>query len=237
MADATSPCDGGSLDFAESRQGRRAGLLARVGSAANWEATRNARLQASVDGGVTVHFATPEDERTILASIPTTLPQTATQDQETLLNEVTNAVEGNLAEGDDIGNGKLPPAWMDLSLHEPALKMALLKRTLQLTSHRLSDHALSTSPTLGDLWSHYATPTVPKKLAHTKTPAETRHQPQIPNVTVHPRRQTPIDREKSVGRWKVIEEELVQRGLPVTGTRFRGAKVEVLKRGREVRIS
>merc|ERR1712230_259947 len=105
----------------------------RIGSAANWEATRNARLQASVDGGVTVHFGTPEDEGTILASIPTTLPE-----------------------------------------------------------------KLATNP-------------------HT------------PNVTVHARRQTPIDREKNVGRWKVIEEELVQRGLPVTGTRFRGAKVEVQK--------
>ena len=119
----------------------------------------------------------------------------------------------------------------------PISNPQLLKRTLQLTSHRLSDHALSTSPTLGDLWSHYATPTVPKKLAHTKPLQKLGTNPHIPNVTVHPRRQTPIDREKSVGRWKVIEEELVQRGLPVTGTRFRGAKVGIEKRGREVRIS
>lgn len=97
----------------------------RVGSAANWEVTRNARLQASVDGGVTVHFGTPEDESTILASIPTTLPENATQDQETLVNEVTNAVQGDLAEGEDGGIGKLPPAWMDISLHEPTLKMAV----------------------------------------------------------------------------------------------------------------
>ncbi|KAI7348696.1 hypothetical protein KC354_g13494 [Hortaea werneckii] len=209
----------------------------RVGSAANWEVTRNARLQASVDGGVTVHFGTPEDESTILASIPTTLPENATQDQETLVNEVTNAVQGDLAEGEDGGNGKLPPAWMDISLHEPTLKMALIKRTLQLTSHRLSDHVLSTSATLADLWSHYAVPTTPAKLAHTKPLQKLATNPQIPNVTVHTRRQTPIDREKNVGRWKVIEEELVQRGLPVTGTRFRGAKVGIEKRGREVRIS
>lgn len=46
---------------------------------------------------------------------------------------------------------------------------------------------------------------------------------EAPNVTVHARRQTPVDREISVGRWKVIEEELVRRGLPVTGKR--GAEV------------
>lgn len=115
--------------------------------------------------------------------------------------------------------------------------LQLIKRTLQLTSHRLSDHNLSTSATLADLWSHYAVPTTPAKLAHTKPLQKLATNPQTPNVTVHTRRQTPIDREKNVGRWKVIEEELVQRGLPVTGTRFRGAKVGIEKRGREVMIS
>lgn len=38
------------------------------------------------------------------------------------------------------------------------------------------------------------------------------------NVTVHERKIGPIDKEISVGRWKVIEEELEKRGLPVTGT-------------------
>ncbi len=46
----------------------------------------------------------------------------------------------------------------------------------------------------------------------------------IPNVTVHPNRQTVIHKEKAVGRWKVIEEELMKRDLPVTGSRWREAK-------------
>lgn len=46
----------------------------------------------------------------------------------------------------------------------------------------------------------------------------------IPNVTVHVSRQTPIHKHKEVGRWKVIEEELINRGLPVTGSRWQGAK-------------
>ena len=32
-----------------------------------------------------------------------------------------------------------------------------------------------------------------------------------------PRRETPVDREKETGRWKVIERELRERGLPVLG--------------------
>ena len=42
--------------------------------------------------------------------------------------------------------------------------------------------------------------------------------PSLPNVKVHSKRVTPIDREVSVGRWKVIEEELRKRDLPITGT-------------------
>lgn len=41
-----------------------------------------------------------------------------------------------------------------------------------------------------------------------------------------PRRVTPIDKEKMVGRWKVIVEELNKRELPVTGTGDYGEAVE-----------
>lgn len=40
---------------------------------------------------------------------------------------------------------------------------------------------------------------------------------ELTNVTVHDRKIGPIDKEVSVGRWKVIEEELKKRDLPVTG--------------------
>ena len=48
-----------------------------------------------------------------------------------------------------------------------------------------------------------------------------------PNATVHASRRTPIHKDKEVGRWKVIENELVSRGLPVTGSRYQGARVGV----------
>jgi hypothetical protein len=42
-------------------------------------------------------------------------------------------------------------------------------------------------------------------------------EPLGPNVMVLHRRETPVDKEKEVGRWKVIKQELTSRGLPVLG--------------------
>lgn len=39
----------------------------------------------------------------------------------------------------------------------------------------------------------------------------------LPNVQVYPRRVTPVDKEQMVGRWKLIQQELEARDLPVTG--------------------
>lgn len=48
----------------------------------------------------------------------------------------------------------------------------------------------------------------------------------LSNVRVFPRRVTPIDKEKMVGRWKVIVRELEKRELPVIGTGDYGAPIE-----------
>ena len=37
----------------------------------------------------------------------------------------------------------------------------------------------------------------------------------LSNVHIMTRRQTPVDRDKQVGRWKIIEAELQSKGLPV----------------------
>ena len=37
------------------------------------------------------------------------------------------------------------------------------------------------------------------------------------NVLLLSRRETPVDKHKEVGRWKLIEKELIARGLPVLG--------------------
>ena len=38
----------------------------------------------------------------------------------------------------------------------------------------------------------------------------------LANVKVYQRRVTPVDKEKALGRWKIIEKELFDRGLPAT---------------------
>lgn len=38
-----------------------------------------------------------------------------------------------------------------------------------------------------------------------------------PNLQIRGRRQTPVHKERAVGRWKVIERELENRGLPIFG--------------------
>lgn len=41
---------------------------------------------------------------------------------------------------------------------------------------------------------------------------------ELSNVKLHSKKIGAIDREVEIGRWKVIEEELKKRDLPVTGT-------------------
>ena len=65
------------------------------------------------------------------------------------------------------------------------------------------------------LLTHLITPPKPRKLVDALKQKEDLLA--LPNVSVFERRVTPIDKEKSVGRWKIIEQELKSRDLPVTG--------------------
>lgn len=69
------------------------------------------------------------------------------------------------------------------------------------------------------------TPPKPKKLA--EQIEQSSILPELPNVKVYPRRVTPVDKEKMVGRWKVIQKELQKRELPVLGTGNHGKYVEL----------
>ncbi|KAK1999380.1 hypothetical protein LX36DRAFT_690108 [Colletotrichum falcatum] len=106
-------------------------------------------------------------------------------------------------------------SWKSASLQDVRFKFAVHKRVFQLTGHHVHDAKLAQVKTVADLISIIAKPPRPAKLAD-----EVRERGELlelPNVSVHDRRVTPIDKEKAVGRWKVITEELEKRGLPVTG--------------------
>lgn len=105
-------------------------------------------------------------------------------------------------------------AWKEVSLADPRLKFAINKRVFQLTGVRIHDAKLAQAETVGQMLSILVRPEPPKKIYDI---LEKSGELELPNVAVHSRRYTPIDREKSVGRWKLIVEQLEKRNLPVTG--------------------
>lgn len=94
--------------------------------------------------------------------------------------------------------------------------LQLRKRLYQLTGNLIPDAKLGAARTVKHLLTLAAKQPKAQKLADL---LETQQKlTDLPNVRVRDRRITPIDKETEMGRWKVIEEELKKRGLPVTGT-------------------
>lgn len=98
----------------------------------------------------------------------------------------------------------------------------ILKNFQKLTSVRLSDptlNKLSQNPnaTLRDLVDEILEAQKPKpKGTHDRLVANEELMAQ-PNVKISARKIGPVDREREVGRWKVIEQALQEKGLPVLG--------------------
>jgi len=103
--------------------------------------------------------------------------------------------------------------WQSISIQNPDIKFAVVKRLMQLTGHRLSDPIIQDTNTAGQLLSRVTTPPKPKKLIEA-IQRDGRLQ-QVSNVKISGRRVTSIDKEQEVGRWKVIEYALRERGLPI----------------------
>ncbi|RDW71732.1 hypothetical protein BP5796_07766 [Coleophoma crateriformis] len=105
--------------------------------------------------------------------------------------------------------------WYKVSLADPEIKFAVIKRVMQLTGVRISDHAIQSSGTAYALLTRLATPPKSRKLVDDLAAKE--QLMTLPNVSVFAKRVTPIDKERMAGRWKLIEAELEKRGLPITG--------------------
>jgi hypothetical protein len=86
---------------------------------------------------------------------------------------------------------------------------------MQLTGIRISDSAMNSTRTARSLLTHITQKPKPAKLFDALV--ERQDLVSLPNVKIFNRRITPIDQEKMVGRWKIIEKELNSRGLPLTG--------------------
>ncbi|KAK5169662.1 uncharacterized protein LTR77_005640 [Saxophila tyrrhenica] len=112
-------------------------------------------------------------------------------------------------------------AWLQIPV-DAKTKLAIAKRITQLTGRRISDPVISNATTVQDLFDAIKIKEKPKKLARTEELQTLRIE--LPNVEVHPKRRSVIDKEKRVGRWKVIEAELEARDLPVKGNRYPQSK-------------
>ncbi|KAG5944338.1 hypothetical protein E4U59_007319 [Claviceps monticola] len=128
----------------------------------------------------------------------------------------TNGVAARITPEEAQGMAKAWDAsWKDLVLDEQ-LKFAIRKRIFQTTGVLVSDARLGAARTIKHILTLAVKKPTPPKLA---TLLEERGIFQeLPNFKLHSRKIGPIDREIAVGRWKVIEEELQKRNLPVTGT-------------------
>ncbi|KAI9887950.1 MAG: hypothetical protein M1823_000207 [Watsoniomyces obsoletus] len=138
----------------------------------------------------------------------------AVEDTETPLHEDTPAseVDINQLEAMVVSWGD---SWLAIPLKDMSIKFAVVKRVMQLTGTRIADPAIAQIDSVGSLHAQLIRPPPPTKLAQALLDND--HLTSLPNVKVFPRRVTPIDKERVVGRWKVIEKELIARGLPVTG--------------------
>lgn len=203
-----------------------------------WQNSRLASIKLDQNNTASLQFQSNSTEQSILDGIPQ--QEIASTEQRPALqgNELGDLMEAHLQHYPE---GTTP--WMAMSLQDPAIKLAvsllplllptttsntkqISKRLLQLTGGKPSDFLLSSASTLEDLYTAFKTKPAPKKLAQAEELREVL--PAIPNVSVHAKKRTMIHKEKAVGRWKVIEEELMKRDLPITGSRWPGARPTVM---------
>ena len=91
---------------------------------------------------------------------------------------------------------------------------------MQLTGIRIPDPAIKSANTTQALLGHLITP--PKSHKLSETLAQNEDLLRLSNIRVYEKRITSVDKEKSIGRWKLIEKELQERELPVFGHYERG---------------
>ncbi|KAI8958814.1 ribosomal subunit 39S-domain-containing protein [Daldinia sp. FL1419] len=109
--------------------------------------------------------------------------------------------------------------WKKASLSDPRIKFAITKRIFQLTGQLVQDHQLSS---VTDVRSLLHTVQKPPKLKTLTEEIQERRQDlvQLPNVSFATKRVTRGDKAKAIGQFKLVEEELKKRDLPLVGHGF-----------------
>ncbi|RYP03635.1 hypothetical protein DL764_005014 [Monosporascus ibericus] len=110
-------------------------------------------------------------------------------------------------------------SWKSVALDDPRMKFAVTKRIFQLTGQLVPDHKLPEVTNVHTLLRVLQKPPKPQTL--TEEIVQRRQElVELPNVTFSAKRVTRGDKEKAVGRFKLIEEELRKRDLPLEGHGF-----------------
>jgi len=95
----------------------------------NWAHTQNTTITISEDGAATLQFADVQAEQAILQAIPESASSEQRTDRQADSEAIMEEVMDIVAEGRFAGNGGdrslLPPSWMDVSLKDPQLKIAV----------------------------------------------------------------------------------------------------------------
>ncbi|KAF2167057.1 hypothetical protein M409DRAFT_22493 [Zasmidium cellare ATCC 36951] len=182
------------------------------------ESPKIANVTVEVNEGVpTLKFEKDADQQAVLSAIEDVGSEPV--NEQNLQQELRNAT---------MSTAELPEniRWMAFGLEDSNMKLAILKRAMQLTGKRIPDPALSNVRTLTDLYNALMIKEKPKKLTQ-----DPKLEPlkAMGNVQVHATRRTPVHKDKEVGRWKIIEDELKLRNLPVFGTNYAGAKLNVVR--------
>ncbi|KAI1089723.1 ribosomal subunit 39S-domain-containing protein [Rostrohypoxylon terebratum] len=118
--------------------------------------------------------------------------------------------------------------WKSVSLADPRIKFAVTKRIFQLTGHLVQDFQLAGINNVQTLLHVVLKPPKPKTLT---MEIQERRQDllQLPNVHVSTKRITRGDKEKAVGRFKLIEEEFRKRDLPLKGHGNASPNTEIMR--------
>ncbi|KAI0096269.1 ribosomal subunit 39S-domain-containing protein [Nemania sp. FL0031] len=118
------------------------------------------------------------------------------------------------------------PSWKSISLADPRIRFAVTKRVFQLTGQLIPDHQLPSISTVYSLLGALKKPPKPTTLTEE---LQTRHPDllALPNVSVAPKRITRGDKEKALGRFKIMQAEFKKRDLPADGHGYVGKGKEI----------
>ncbi|KAI0204426.1 ribosomal subunit 39S-domain-containing protein [Astrocystis sublimbata] len=108
------------------------------------------------------------------------------------------------------------PSWKTISLADSRLRFAVTKRVFQLTGQLVPDHLLTSVNTVNALLRTLKKPPKPATL----TEEIEKRSPELldmPNVTVAAKRVTRGDKEKALGRLKLMHKEFKKRDIPAYG--------------------